>query len=134
VIFNNNIHNPITNKETKDDHQIYLEADQPMIFGKNHDKGLMLKNKRIRVVTLGENGITEDDLLRHDPTNPDDMTHYFLVKMGLPEFPVAMGVIRSCDCNDPFGVLFERQIKEARSKSKIKCMDDLMNSGNVLDF
>jgi 2-oxoglutarate ferredoxin oxidoreductase subunit beta len=134
VIFNNNIHNPITNKETKDDHQIYLEADQPMVFGKDHDKGLMMKNNKLRVVKLGENGITEDDLLRHDPTNPDDMTHYTLVKMGLPEFPVAMGVIRSCDCNEPYGVLYERQLEDAKKKSKVKCMDDLLNSGNVLDL
>jgi 2-oxoglutarate ferredoxin oxidoreductase subunit beta len=134
VIFNNNIHTQITNKETRDDHIIYLEADQPMIFGKNRDKGLMLKNNRLRVVKLGENGITEDDLLRHDPTNPDDMTHYTLVRMGLPEFPVAMGVIRSCDCNEPYDVMYERQVEAAKAKSNIKCMDDLLNSGNVLDL
>jgi 2-oxoglutarate/2-oxoacid ferredoxin oxidoreductase subunit beta len=134
VIFNNHIHNQITNKETRDDNIIYLEADQPMIFGKNRDKGLMLKSNKLRVVKLGENGITEDDLLRHDPTNPDDMTHYTLVRMGLPEFPVAMGVIRSCDCNEPYDVLYERQLQTAKDNSKIKCMDDLLNSGNVLDL
>ncbi len=134
VIFNNHIHNQITNKETRDDNIIYLEADQPMIFGKDRDKGLMMKNNRLRVVKLGENGITEDDLLRHDPTNPDDMTHYTLVRMGLPEFPVAMGVIRSCDCNEPYDELYEKQLEAAKAKSSIKCMDDLMNSGNVLDL
>jgi 2-oxoglutarate/2-oxoacid ferredoxin oxidoreductase subunit beta len=134
VIFNNHIHSQITNKETKDDNIIYLEADQPMIFGKNRDKGLMLKGSKLRVVKLGENGITEDDLLRHDPTNPDDMTHYTLVRMGLPEFPVAMGVIRSCDCNDPYDLLYEKQLQTAKDNSKIKCMDDLLNSGNVLDL
>jgi 2-oxoglutarate/2-oxoacid ferredoxin oxidoreductase subunit beta len=134
VIFNNGIHNIISNKETRDDHMIWLEADQPMIFGKNRDKGLMMKNNRLRVVKLGENGVTEDDLLRHDPTNPFDMTHYNLVKMGLPEFPVAMGVIRSCDCNDPYDEMYEKQIQDVKAKSKIKCMDDLLNSGNVLDL
>jgi 2-oxoglutarate ferredoxin oxidoreductase subunit beta len=134
VIFNNHIHSQITNKETRDDNIIYLEADQPMIFGKDREKGLMMKNNRLRVVKLGENGITEDDLLRHDPTNPDDMTHYTLVRMGLPEFPVAMGVIRSCDCNEPYDELYEKQRETARANSKIKCMDDLLNSGNVLDL
>jgi len=134
VIFNNQIHAEITNKETKDDRQIFLEADQPMIFGKNRDKGLIFKNNRLRVVNIGENGITEDDLLRHDPSNPDDSTHYALVKMGLPDFPVAMGVIRSCDCIAPYDQLYEQQISEVRQKSKIKNMDDLLNSGNVLDL
>jgi len=134
VIFNNQIHSDITNKEVKDDHQIYLEADKPMIFGKNRDKGLIYKHNRLKVATIGENGITEDEILRHDPTNPEDLTHYRLVNMGLPEFPIAMGVIRSCDCNDPYDQLYEHQISEAKRTSKIKCMDDLLNSGNVLDL
>jgi 2-oxoglutarate ferredoxin oxidoreductase subunit beta len=54
--------------------------------------------------------------------------------MGLPDFPIAMGVIRSCDCNDPYDKLYEHQISEAKRTSKIKCMDDLLNSGNVLDL
>ncbi len=134
VIFNNQIHAAITNKETKDDHQIYLEAGKPMIFGKNREKGLVYKNNMLRVATIGENGVTEADILVHDPTNPDDMTHYTLVRMGLPEFPVAMGVIRSCDCNEPYDQLYEKQLETARKNSKIKNMDDLLNSGNVLDL
>jgi 2-oxoglutarate/2-oxoacid ferredoxin oxidoreductase subunit beta len=134
VIFNNQIHAAITNKETKDDNQIYLEAGKPMIFGKNQDKGLIFKNNKLRVATIGENGVTMDDILVHDPTNPEDMTHYTLVRMGLPDFPVAMGVIRACDCNEPYDQLYAKQLEEARKKSKIKCMDDLMNSGNVLDL
>jgi 2-oxoglutarate ferredoxin oxidoreductase subunit beta len=134
VIFNNQIHSIISNKETRDDHTIYLEAGKPMIFGKNNDKGIILKNNRLQVVTIGENGIKESDILIHDPSNPDDMTHYTLVRMGLPEFPVAMGVIRSCDCIEPYDVLYERQIEEVKKKSRIKCMDDLLNSGNVLDL
>lgn len=134
VIFNNQIHAAITNRESRDDHQIYLEAGKPMLFGKNKEKGLILKNHQIQVAVIGENGITLDDILIHDPTNPNDMTHYTLVRMGLPEFPVAMGVIRSCDCLEPYDQLYEQQMKEAREKSKIKCMDDLLNSGNILDL
>ncbi len=134
VIFNNQIHAAITNKETKDDHQIYLEAGKPMLFGKNLEKGLIFKNNQLRVATIGEKGVTLDDILVHDPTNPEDMTHYTLVRMGLPDFPVAMGVIRSCDCNEPYDQLYEKQLDDARKKSKIKNMDDLMNSGNVLDL
>jgi 2-oxoglutarate ferredoxin oxidoreductase subunit beta len=134
VIFNHQAHASITNKESKDDHQIYLEADKPMIFGKNRDKGLMYKNGRLRVVKIGEDGVTEDDLLVHDPMNPDNLMQYTLVRMGLPDFPMAMGVIRSCDCNDPYDTLLEHQMEEARKTTRIRNMDDLMNSGNVLDL
>lgn len=134
VIFNNQIHSIISNKETRDDNTIYLEAGKPMIFGKNSDKGIIVRNNRLQVVTIGENGVKESDILIHDPSNPNDMTHYTLVRMGLPEFPVAMGVIRSCDCIEPYDVLYERQVEEVKKKSRIKCMDDLLNSGNVLDL
>jgi 2-oxoglutarate ferredoxin oxidoreductase subunit beta len=105
-----------------------------MLFGKNLEKGLIFKNNQLRVATIGEKGVTLDDILVHDPTNPEDMTHYTLVRMGLPDFPVAMGVIRSCDCNEPYDQLYEKQLDDARKKSKIKNMDDLLNSGNVLDL
>ena len=134
VIFNNQIHATITNKETKDDHQIYLEAGKPMIFGKNQDKGLIFKNSQLRVATIGEKGVTLDDILVHDPTNPENVIHYTLARMGLPDFPVAMGVIRSCDCNEAYDQLYEKQMEDARRTSKIKNMDDLLNSGNVLDL
>jgi 2-oxoglutarate ferredoxin oxidoreductase subunit beta len=134
VIFNNQIHAAITNKETRDDHQIYLEAGKPMIFGQDRTKGIIVKNNRLQVATIGEKGVTEADVLIHDPTNPDDMTHYTLVRMGLPDFPMAMGVIRSCDCNEPYDQLYEKQIENARTNSKIKNMDDMLNSGNVIDL
>ncbi|MBP6870837.1 MAG: 2-oxoacid:ferredoxin oxidoreductase subunit beta [Bacteroidales bacterium] len=134
VIFNNQIHSLVSAKETKEDNTIYLEAGKPMIFGKERNRGIIVKNNRLQVATIGENGVKESDVLVHDPTNPNDMTHYTLVRMGLPEFPVAMGVIRSCDCMEPYDELYERQIAEVKQKSRIKCMDDLMNSGNVLDL
>jgi len=134
VIFNNQIHSLITNKESREDHQIYLEAGKPMIFGKERNKGLIFRNNRLQVATLGENGVTEADILIHDPYNPENIIHYTLVRMGLPEFPVAMGVIRNCECMESFDTMLDRQIEEVKSKSKIKNMDDLMNSGNVLDF
>lgn len=134
VIFNNQIHAEITGREVRDDHQIYLEHGKPMIFGKERDKGLMMKDNRIQVVRIGENGITEDDIMVHDAKNRDDTRHYMLVRMTLPEYPVATGVIRNCDCNEPYDVLLEQQVETARKQAKFSKMDDLLSSGNVLDL
>ncbi|MCX6234576.1 MAG: 2-oxoacid:ferredoxin oxidoreductase subunit beta [Bacteroidetes bacterium] len=133
VIFNNGIHYSITSKELKDDHQIYLEHGKPMIFGKNKNKGLMLKGMRLKVVTIGVNGISEQDILIHNAKSPDDALHYMLVRMTLPEYPVATGVIRSYDDN-VYEDVMEAQIKKAREENKIKTVDDLMNSGNVWEI
>ena len=52
-----------------------LEHGQPMIFGKDRDKGIRLNGHQPEVVTIGENGVTEADLLVHDETRPADRVH-----------------------------------------------------------
>jgi len=133
VIFNNQVHSEITGKDVRDDHQIYLQHGKPMVFGKEKNKGLILKNSRLEVVTIGENGITEDDILIHDAHNPDDTTHYMLSRMSLPEYPVAMGIIRSC-ISTVYEDELRKQVEEVKEKSKIKNIDDLLNSGNVFEI
>ncbi|MFH2095001.1 MAG: 2-oxoacid:ferredoxin oxidoreductase subunit beta, partial [Bacteroidota bacterium] len=66
VIFNNEVHADITGRDVKNEHQIYLKHGQPMIFGNNNDKGLIVENNALKVVKIGENGITEKDILIHD--------------------------------------------------------------------
>ncbi|MBZ0275216.1 MAG: CBS domain-containing protein, partial [Anaerolineae bacterium] len=90
VIFNDGAWNHVADKGTQDDHVLFLEQGQPMIFGKNRDKGIRANGLRLEVVTLGD-GITEDDLLRHDET--DDHLAYLITQMDYPQFPVPFGVI-----------------------------------------
>ena len=66
VIFNDGAHSWLSEKENRYDRLIILEHGKPMIFGKNNDKGLVLDGFQLKVVTLGENGVTEKDLLVHD--------------------------------------------------------------------
>ena len=130
VIFANEVHKDITGKEVRDDHQIYLKHGEPMIFGTNRDKGIRYNNHKLEVVTIGENGITEKDIIVHDATDPDDSAHYNLVRMGLPGFPVAMGVIRAVE-STVFETMMHEQVKTAKEKSRIKTVDDLLRSGNT---
>ena len=97
VIFANQVHKDITGKDVRLDHQIFLEHGKPMIYGANRDKGLMMKCNKLEAVIIGKDGITEDDLLVHNTHDSEDTNHYRLVRLGLPDFPVAMGVIRSVD-------------------------------------
>ena len=104
-----------------------------MIFGKNKDKGIMLKDTRLGVVQLGVNGITEDDLLVHDMYQQDPGIHLMLAKMSLPLYPVALGVIRSA-MYPTYDDMVEEQISQAKATSKIKCVDDLLNSGETWEI
>ncbi len=132
VIFANQVHKDITGKDVRQDNQIYLKHGEPMIFGKDRNKGLMKKCHTLEVVTIGENGITEEDLIVHNAKDIDDTNHYRLVRLELPEFPVAMGVIRAIDSSVFESELFD-QVQHAKKNSKIRNMDDLLNSGNVFE-
>ncbi len=133
VIFNNKIHALITGKEVKNDNQIILEAGKPMIFGKEKEKGIILEGTRLKVVKIGVNGITEKDLLVHDPTTEDTGIHMMLVSMTPPEFPAALGVIRSVKAETLEESIWNT-IEYEKKASPLKSVDDLLNSGNTWEI
>jgi 2-oxoglutarate ferredoxin oxidoreductase subunit beta len=130
VIFANKVHNEITGKEVREEHQIYLKHGEPMIYGKERNKGLVLEKGRLKSVIIGEDGYTIDDILVHDVQDPDDTVHYMLARMSLPELPVAMGVIRAFESRVYESMLVE-QVEYAKENTKIKSVNDLLRSGNT---
>ena len=133
MIFSNGIHENITGKEVRDDMQVKCVHGQPLIFGKNRDKGIVLNGNRLEVVTIGENGVTEADILVHDETEKTTGIHMMLAHMAPPEFPVAIGVIRNVDA-PTYNQCLDGVIENETAKSSIKCVDDLLNSGSTWDI
>ncbi len=130
VIFNDGVHDEITDKETRDDRTILLQHGMPMIFGKEKEKGIMLEGLKLKVVKLGENGITEKDLLVHDAHEPNPGIHYMLAGMSYPEYPVALGIIRAVETQTYDGAMIAQHVA-IQAKSKIKCVDDLLREGST---
>jgi 2-oxoglutarate ferredoxin oxidoreductase subunit beta len=133
VIFNDDVHAEITQKDLREENQLYLKHGEPMLFGKNKELGLIQEGTRFKVVKIGEDGIRLEDILIHDAHDHDDTKDYMLVRMSLPLFPIALGVIRDCE-SSVYGDLLGDQIREAKSKSKIRCVDDLLKSGNTFSI
>ncbi|MGM9830670.1 MAG: 2-oxoacid:ferredoxin oxidoreductase subunit beta [Paludibacteraceae bacterium] len=127
VIFNNGTHAWIADREERADRTILLEHGKPMIFGKERNKGLMLDGWNLRVVTIGENGITEGDILVHDATTEDDTLHRKLALMQGPDFPIALGVIRNVEC-ETYDQAVHAQLQEVQQKSTMHCFDDLVTT------
>ncbi|MBN2765936.1 MAG: 2-oxoacid:ferredoxin oxidoreductase subunit beta [Paludibacteraceae bacterium] len=127
VIFNDGAHSFLSEKATRYDRVIILEHGKPMIFGVNGDKGLVLDGFNLKVVTIGENGITENDILVHDAKCQDATLQLKLALMEGPEFPVALGVIRDVEA-ESYDEAVVNQIHEIQAKSKIKTFDDLIDS------
>ncbi|PID94322.1 MAG: 2-oxoacid:ferredoxin oxidoreductase subunit beta [Bacteroidetes bacterium] len=128
VIFNNGAHNYLKERGFKEDRQLWLKDGERMIFGKAKNKGLVFNGSELQVVTIGENGVTEEDILVHDASTPNPLIHLQLVRMKAPDFPVAFGVIRNVK-KPSYERLMEEQIAAARAESPIKTADDLFNRG-----
>ncbi|MEG0518512.1 MAG: 2-oxoacid:ferredoxin oxidoreductase subunit beta [Bacteroidales bacterium] len=128
VIFNDGTHLEISDKAVRADRTIILKHGEPMIFGANRDKGLVLNGLKLKIVKIGENGITEKDLLVHDAHTDNIGIHSMLVDMKYPEYPVALGVIRAVS-DKTYDDNVRDQVIEVREKSKIKTVDQLLHSG-----
>ena len=130
MIFNDKVFAPVTAKDVKEDMQLILEHGKPMIFGKEKNKGIVLEGLKLKVVTIGEDGVTEDDILVHDAHEQDSTLHSMLAKMTGPDFPMAMGVIRAVEAST-FNDRIVDQIDEVEKTSSFKNMNDLLASGDT---
>ena len=130
VIFNDGAHATIADRAVRADRTIVLRHGEKMIFGANRDKGLVLDGMGLRVVTIGQDGITEDDILVHDAHSKNVGIHMMLADMSYPDYPVALGIIRDVEA-PTYDAEVKRQVEEVTASSKIKCVDDLLRSGSV---
>ena len=130
VIFNDGIHEQISDPKFRAERQLFLKKGQPMIFGELEDKGLIQENGKLKVVKIGENGITREDILVHNPADDNMGLQIALINMALPEFPVAMGVIRSVEAM-VYDQEMKKQIETVQQKRKITSVDQLLQSGNT---
>ncbi len=127
VIFNDGAHGWLSEKEFRADRTIVLEHGKRMIFGKDQNKGLVLDGFNLKVVTIGQNGVTEDDILVHDAACEDTTLQMKLALMQGPEMPIALGVIRDIE-EETYDEGVTKQIEEVQAKAKIKTFDDLIDS------
>ncbi|MGB5202711.1 2-oxoacid:ferredoxin oxidoreductase subunit beta [Eudoraea sp.] len=128
-IFNDGCFSKYTDKAVREDKQLFVEHGKPMIFGKERDKGLVLNGLKLEVVTIGENGVTEADLLVHDAQDKDPTLHQMLVRS---EYPLVTGIIRAFP-----DVTFEERVNElttaVKAGSSFSKTDDLFFSGETYE-
>lgn len=99
-VYNDGIFDQIKEKKTAADTRLVLEHGKPLTFGANNQKGIRLNTQTLQmeVVTIGEDGVTEDDIIVHDETNK--VLAQMLASLKLPEFPEPIGVLY-CETTAP---------------------------------
>jgi 2-oxoglutarate ferredoxin oxidoreductase subunit beta len=127
IIFNPNEWEGLDDRRVRDENILYLKHGEPMVFGKNNERGIRLNGFRPEVVDLG-NGVTEDDLVVHDETS----THlaYILSSMEFPEFPEPMGVIRRVE-KQPYSEGLMAQVAKAQEQRGIGDLNKLYRSADM---
>ena len=130
MIFNNGIHNFITDRETRADRTIHLVHGEKMIFGKEMNKGLVQDGFGLKAVTIGEDGYTIDDVLTHDAHCQNNFLHQQLALMDGHDLPLALGVIRDVEAltyNDEV----EKQVEAVVAKKNYSCLRDMILDGET---
>ncbi len=119
VIFNHGIHNPVADKDVRPDRTITLVHGEKMIFGAKRQFGLVRDGFDLKAVTIGENGVTIDDILTHDAHCKSDALHRCLALMDGKTLPLALGVIR--DVAEPvYNEALDQQIADVKKFDSLR--------------
>jgi len=128
-IFNDGAWEPYREKDLRDDNLLHLRHGQPLIFGKNLDKGIRMSAPFTpEVVTLG-GGVTAADLVVHDEKAPAAYA-FMLAQMEAPAFPVPVGVYRNVDA-PVFDLAMHAQVDQVTAKKGPGNLEALIYSGDT---
>tara|TARA_B100000768_G_scaffold71146_1_gene68202 strand:+ start:6977 stop:7978 length:1002 start_codon:yes stop_codon:yes gene_type:complete len=119
-VFNDGTFFGMTDKQTKENQTLFLEHGQPLLFGENHDKGIVLDGLKPKVVSMDE--YSKEDLWIHDETDQ--------AKAGL------LSRFFDNDLPRPFGVLYceQRECYEDALHNQIDKSIELKGEGNLDDL
>ena len=129
VIFNDGCFTKYTDKAVREDKQLFVVHGKPMIFGKEKNKGLVLNGLKLEVATIGENGISETDILVHDASEQDPTLHQMLVRL---EYPMVTGIIRRFE-DVTLEERMDKLTAQVKANSKFSKTDDLFFSGETYE-
>ena len=130
-IFNDGAFSDLTERETKMETQLVLENGQPLIFGKDKNKGIRLNGSQFEIVEIGSN-YSVDDLLVHNTKDKNlglllsDLTYQ-------PEFPKPIGVFYEED-KPTYEEQLINQIDNAKSKMPKADFDKLIRSSHTWEI
>jgi 2-oxoglutarate ferredoxin oxidoreductase subunit beta len=130
VVYNDGVFAEVTERDVAPDRQLHVQHGQPLLFGADRRRGLRLKpgSLALEVVTVGENGVAGDDILRHDETNRT--LAVLLASLEPPAFPAAFGVLY-CDPAPTYEADVYAQVAAARGAGARPDLGALLRAGHT---
>jgi 2-oxoglutarate ferredoxin oxidoreductase subunit beta len=131
VIFNNGAYDDVYNKDGRAKRAIYVQHGKPLVFGENNEFGLVQEGFGLKIVEIGKDGVTMDDILVHDAHCQDNTLQLKLALMGDGDgFPVALGVIRDVEA-PTYNDAVEAQIEEVKAKKPYHNFAELLETNDI---
>ncbi len=129
-IFNDGAFAALTSKEGGSAKRIYLEHRQPIRFGQDGEKGVVMKpSGELEIVNVEDVGA--DKILSHDESRDDPSLAFALSRLASgPTMPTPLGVFRSVE-RPVYGDAMEHQLRTAAEQQGPGDLHQLLNSGDV---
>ena len=131
VIFNNGTHDGVYDKEGRKRNAIYVRHGEKLVFGEHNEFGLVQQGFGLKVVEIGKDGYTMDDILVHDAHCEDNTLQLKLALMGdVDGFPIALGVIRDVEA-PTYDEAVAAQIREVSAQKKYHNFAELLETNDI---
>ena len=130
IVYNDGVFSDFSEKANAAETRVYAVHGKPLRFGSENKKGLRLNadELRLEVVTIGEDGVGEKDIVVHDETNP--ILAQLLVSLTAPVYPVVLGVIFAAP-SESFEAAAMKQIDSSIEKYGIGDLGAVLRQGRT---
>ena len=128
-IFNDKAFVSVTDKLARQADVLYLEHGEPLLFGKDKERGLRYRGGELEVVELGSD-VSADDCISWDEARDDPSLAFQLVHADSPGFPTPIGVFRAVD-QTPYERAVIDQIQDQEKRVGTGKLEELLYSGDV---
>ncbi len=131
-VFNDGAFGQITAKDSRDAMLVPLLHGEPIRFGNERERGVVLDGGGLRLADVADVG--EDALLVHDETRPDPSIAFMLSRLAQgPYEPTPVGVFRAVD-RPEYGEGVNRQLAAAQDDKGPGDLHALLRSGATWDI
>jgi 2-oxoglutarate ferredoxin oxidoreductase subunit beta len=129
VVLNPTAWEHTTNIDIRDENIVFLEEGEPLVFGKDRDKGIRMNGTEPEVVSLGSN-VHNDELVVHHESRENASYAYMLSRMEYPEMPLPFGVLRAVD-KPSYTEMMLDQVDAAINTKGTGDLKSLFNTGDT---
>jgi 2-oxoglutarate ferredoxin oxidoreductase subunit beta len=130
-VFNDGAFGQITSKTARDEMLIELRHGEPIRFGADRQRGVVLDGGGVRLAEVAEVG--EEALLVHDETRPDPSIAFALSRIATgPTMPTPIGVFRAVE-RPEYGAQVNQQLAAAQEQRGPGDLEALLRSGATWD-